>query len=63
MPRRTIPITTERKQTGLHLDTILALCNFSASSAYAFRWAVELAAITLGSVAEGVVRHAAVQSL
>lgn len=43
MPRRTIPITTERKQAGLHLDTILASCDFSASSEHAFRWAVGLA--------------------
>jgi nucleotide-binding universal stress UspA family protein len=39
----TIPITTERNQEGLRLNTILVPCDFSASSTYAFRWAVGLA--------------------
>jgi nucleotide-binding universal stress UspA family protein len=43
MPRRTIPITTERNPEGLHLDTILVPCDFSASSEHAFHWAVGLA--------------------
>lgn len=59
MQRRTIPITTARNKDHVQLNTILVPCDFSASSAYAFCWAVELAAITLGSVAERVVRHAA----
>jgi nucleotide-binding universal stress UspA family protein len=45
MPRRTIPITTERNQEGLRLNTILIPCDFSASSEHAFRWAVGLAEV------------------
>jgi universal stress protein A len=43
MPRRTIPITTERNPEGRHLDTILVPCDFSASSEHAFHWALGLA--------------------
>ena len=43
MPRRTIPIATERNQEGLQLHAILVPYDFSASSEYAFRWAVGLA--------------------
>lgn len=45
MPRRTIPIATEQNPAGLHLNTILVPCDFSASSEYAFRWVIELAEV------------------
>jgi nucleotide-binding universal stress UspA family protein len=43
MPRRTIPITTERNSEGRSLDTILVPCDFSTSSEHALHWAVGLA--------------------
>ena len=43
MPRRSIPIATERNQESLQLNTILVPYDFSASSEHAFRWAIGLA--------------------